>query len=277
MENTECLVRGRLAGIGPVTAGALKASHPKPGLTATCWAKPTLLLSKPSLWKINVPNKTWSPCQIFIVFKVQIQERKRCPREIRCGKIVYLSAAISWRGRGHRKRGGRSGGKGGGRQRIQLGKKKKKAWSISNCLCETVPYRPAADSGVPCAPVWQWWWSRCLVVHPRLCCTATEGGTGRKKYRETEREVLVEKYWNATDATGGYSSGGKSKVDWLSTKLSTFLAFPHKYLSLYQTSKRINTLDISKCCKQNSHISKKKYKISFWLSQKIMSLVNLLN
>lgn len=126
MENTECLVRGRLAGIGPVTAGALKASHPKPGLTATCWAKPTLLLSKPSLWKINVPNKTWSPFQIFIVFKVQIQDRKRCPREIRCGKIVYLSAAISWRGRGHRKRGGRSGGKGGGWQRIQLGRKKKK-------------------------------------------------------------------------------------------------------------------------------------------------------
>lgn len=148
MENTECLVRGRLAGIGPVTAGALKASHPKPGLTATCWAKPTLLLSKPSLWKINVPNKTWTACQIFIVFKVQIQERKRCPREIRCGKTVYLSAAISWRGRGHRKGAGGVGGQ--GRRETEdpaWEKKKKKAWSISNCLCVSVWNCTLSSSG----------------------------------------------------------------------------------------------------------------------------------
>ena len=36
MENCERLALALLAGMKLVTAGALRASHPKPGLTATC-------------------------------------------------------------------------------------------------------------------------------------------------------------------------------------------------------------------------------------------------
>lgn len=53
------------------------------------------------------------------------------------------------------------------------------------CQCaRSIPCRAVADSDVPCAPVWRWWWSHSLVVHPHLCCKETEDDTAKKQERE---------------------------------------------------------------------------------------------
>lgn len=92
-----------------------------------------------------LPNHSLSN---HLPFKVQIQRAEGVLERRQGGTVVYVPAAVSERG--HREGSFSESFSGRNPQSIQR-----------QCVCALacawfVPYRTAPDSGVPCAPVWQW-------------------------------------------------------------------------------------------------------------------------